>query len=288
MNIDLSICIITYNRPQLLRACLAAVSDCLNRSNSFSYEIVVSDDSQQQSAYPIVSRFNFARWVQGPSRGVASNRNNVSKAAIGNWILFIDDDELPDPDWVYHMYSMISVDKWDVIEGRVQPISYPDNILWYAPVIKSGGAFCTANLAIRRSFFLSIGGFNENYNVSHEDVELGQRILSTGASTLYYNKAVVFHPARCSSFVKVFNRFIDLQCQSYRCQLEPPYTFSFPSLSFLFTFCLKYWFRVSKIEFNGRHDGQWLRPVQASLLLLITIPIASYRLLLMHLSQAEF
>lgn len=288
MNIELSICIITYNRPQFLRECLTAVSVCLNRSNGFSYEIVVSDDSAQQSAYPIVSDFSFARWVQGPSRGVAANRNNVSKAAIGNWILFIDDDELPDPDWLYHMYSMISSDKWDVIEGRVQPISYPDNILWYAPVIKSGGAFCTANLAIRRSFLLLIGGFNDTYNVSHEDVELGKRILLADASTLYYDRAVVFHPARRTPLVKVFNRFIDLQCQSYRCQVEPPYTFSFPSLFLLFTFCSKYWFRVSKIEYYGRHDGHWLRPVLASLLLLITIPIASCRLLLIHISQKGF
>ena len=287
VHIDLSICIITFNRPRLLKTCLAALAVCLKGAKCFSYEVVVSDDSVQKSAYSIVSQVDYARWIQGPSCGVASNRNNVAKSALGDWILFIDDDEVPDPDWLNHMYSMIAIDKWDVIEGRVVPTSYPDSILWYAPVINSSGAYCTANLAIRRSLLVSLGGFNENYNVSHEDVELGKRILLSGARSLYLDKAIVFHPARRSTLFKVFTRFINLQCQSYRCFARPPYTLSLSQLANLLSFCSKYWFRATRIEFSRRHDGHCFRPALVSLILFITIPLSSLKLLLMHISRSD-
>ena len=280
----LSICIITYRRPCLLEQCLNSLRLALELLDEVPYEVIVSDDCPSQSALDVVNNSCLASWVAGPGRGVAANRNNVVSVAKGEWIIFIDDDEIADREWISRIYEAILTDSWDVIEGRVQPVDFPDSILWYAPCIFSGGNYCTANLAIKKTFFLSLGGFNEDFAVSHEDVEFGRRIREASTRSLYLDLAIVFHPARFMPFQTVFSRMISLQCQSYLYQAEPPLDLSFTKLAYLVSFLLKYWFRVLRFELYARTKGQWRRQLQAAILLLITTPIAGVKILSMHFS----
>lgn len=278
----ISVCIISYKRPSSLKICLDSVVASLQHLEPKSYEVIVSDDCPNKSALEVVRSFRFIRWIQGPCRGVAANRNNVVKAATGTWILFIDDDEIADEYWSLYYKQAILSEKWDVIEGRVQPTNYPDSILWYAPTISKGGAFCTANLAIKRVSFHSIGGFNESFNVSHEDVDFGIRIRQAGFRSIYLDQALVFHPARRYTFKQVWNRIVDLQCQSYLTNIPPPHNASLLQLYVLITFCFKYWFRITRFELLARQRHQWRRQAQVSVLLLITTPVSLMRLLKLH------
>jgi glycosyltransferase involved in cell wall biosynthesis len=63
-----------------------------------SYEIIISDDSTDEETVQMIADLgnNRLKWVKGPCRGPASNRNNGVRYARGEWILFIDDDCLPD------------------------------------------------------------------------------------------------------------------------------------------------------------------------------------------------
>lgn len=278
-SIKYSICIVTLDRPSQLNKCLNSLAVALNQLESDSFEVIVSDDSICASSFDVVSAYKFSRWIKGPSRGVAANRNNVAKNANGKWIIFIDDDELAHEDWLLHYKIAIAEEKWDVIEGRVQPIDFPDNILWYAPTISTGGAYCTANLAIKRESFCQLGGFDERYSVSHEDVELGNRIRSFGLKSLYLNDAIVFHPARRYTFAHVWNRLISLQCQSYMYQQQSFHDSIAAKPVNLLSYCAKYWFRVTRFELAARYKNHWLRPLQASFLLMFSSSLAFLKLL---------
>ena len=282
-NLLLSICIISYKRPAYLRLCLDSIAVSLRHLEFKTYEVLVSDDCPNQSALQVVNDFDFTKWIQGPCRGVAANRNNVVNAATGEWILFIDDDEIADKDWLLFYKNAILSGKYDVLEGRVQPTNFPDSILWYAPTISKGGAFCAANLAINREIFHELGGFDETFSVSHEDVDFGRRIRNAGCRSIYLNQSVVYHAARRYSFREVWIRFLDLQCQSYFTSFSPPYNIKFYSIFQLFSFCIKYWYRIFRFEMSARYVHHWRRQLQVMLLLFLSTPLAFLRLLKVHI-----
>jgi GT2 family glycosyltransferase len=267
-----SICIITFRRADLLRRCLECLSTQVKLFEPHQYEVLVSDDCPSQSSYEVVKQTGFATWIQGPNRGVAANRNNVANAAHSNWIIYIDDDEIPNGGWLTTIYNTISSDKYDVIEGKVEPINYPDSILWYAPVINFAGVYCTANLAIRRDKLINLGGFNEDLLVSHEDIEMGSRIRKAGLRTVYLEKAIVYHPARKMKLTDVWRRMIDLQHQSYVIKFLDKDKSLAEKIISLCSFTLKYWYRVTRLEFAARHKGHMKRAFQIGIMLILTIP----------------
>nr|WP_276617049.1 glycosyltransferase [Roseimicrobium sp. ORNL1] len=211
----LSVCIVTRGRPALLRECLEIVINGQSLSREH-YDVIVSDDDPEHSAKKVVEEFAGVTWVSGPARGVAANRNKVVGQSRGEWIVFVDDDELPEPNWLAEVHKAALSGQWDVIEGVVQPTDYPDSIFWYAPTVESPGLFCTANLAIRRDTFVALGGFDEQFAISHEDMDLGRRIRNAGVPTTFLPKAVVKHPARRQKLKTIFTRTVQQQYQTYR------------------------------------------------------------------------
>jgi GT2 family glycosyltransferase len=279
-SIFLSVCIITFRRPFLLAKCLRLIAPGIQTLNHQHYEVVVSDDSPEGSSRDVVEHTGFARWVQGPFQGVAANRNNVAKSARGHWIVFVDDDELPEPDWLEKIYQGAISEQWDVIEGRVEAVDYPDNFFWYAPSILSGGRFGTCNLAIRRELLFALGGFNEQLRVSHEDVELGGRIQAARLRTVFIADALVKHPARRMSLHQVWHRAIQQQCQTFLLH-GSQVTSKRHHLSFvisLLKWSAIYLVRVSRFEFTFRVKRHWRRPLQMTLLIAFACPVASLQI----------
>ena len=275
-----SICIVTFRRPKLLKRCLDSLYGQLELLDPCQYQVIVSDDCPARSSYDVVLDSGFATWVQGPNRGVAANRNNAANAANGNWILYLDDDEIVGETWLSIVYNTILSGKYDVIEGRVEPTEFPDSILWYAPVISSGGAYCSANLGICRDQLLRLGGFNENLSVSHEDIEMGSRIKKARLRSIYLDGAVVYHPARKLALPQVLRRMISLQFTSFTIKNPDFAGFSIRHIISLCGFTLKYWYRVSRLELAARQPKHWRRPIQVILLLPLTIPFGFHKTLM--------
>lgn len=281
-----SVCLITFRRSELLKRCLEHLIGGRQTLAEKHYEIVVSDDDPEGSAKPIVDSFPGVRWVQGPGRGVAANRNCVAKAARGKWIVYVDDDELPEPDWLLHLHEVAATGDWDVVEGKVEPVNYPDSVFWYAPTVPWGGIYCTANLAIRREALLKLGGFDERLRTSHEDMELGGRIREAGMRTHFAASAVVKHPARRLTLREVWRRMIQQQCQTYALAHRngSPGGSELMSLPVVFSWSLRYWVRCLRIQWaiEGKKVGR--RLVEENFLRALNCPFAiihivkSYRL----------
>src|ERR671913_256152 len=75
-----SVVIPTYNRPADLYKCLDCLREYFEPSRSdqqpFEAEVIVSDDARQKDLQRYLSmHYPWARYVEGPSRGPAANRN---------------------------------------------------------------------------------------------------------------------------------------------------------------------------------------------------------------------
>jgi glycosyltransferase involved in cell wall biosynthesis len=276
-----SICIITFRRTALLQQCLACIAPGQQTLDSSLYEIIVSDDCPEGSSRDVVAQTGFAHWVQGPSSGVAANRNNVAKCARGHWIVFVDDDEWPEPDWLENFYLVAKSSHCDVLEGRVEPIDYPDSLLWYAPSVSSGGIFCTANLAIRQKVLFALGGFDESLRVSHEDMELGYRIHKAGLRSQFIENALVKHPARRISFSQAWRTMIQQQCQAFALQHRDGYFGGreSPDPVYISFWSLRFFIRCLRLEWACKLPAHWRRPIQSILLRIFVLPIASIKIL---------
>jgi hypothetical protein len=210
--------------------------------------------------------------------GIAANRNHVAEAAIGDWIVFVDDDELPQSDWLSAMYREASTDDWDVIQGCVEPQYYPDSIYWYAPVVNSAGIICTANLAIRKSSLFAIGGFDNCLTTSHEDVELGCRIRSAGLRACFNRHARVVHPPRRMTFAQVIDRAIQQQSQSYLLHFRPP-KIGWKCAHLILPWNLKYIYRTFIMQVRATGYSRWRLLFMHTLIRVFCCPVVCLRLI---------
>ena len=106
----ITICICTYKRQKMLRSLLGALQG-LKGSESFTHSIVVVDNDAEQSAKHVVQGFNFdpvrVTYLCEPKQNIALARNMAVKNAQGDYLAFIDDDELPVSDWLLQLHKAI-------------------------------------------------------------------------------------------------------------------------------------------------------------------------------------
>jgi GT2 family glycosyltransferase len=194
----LSIIIPTCYRNHLLSKCLDALLPEAQKPMGFDYEVIVTDDSQENCAQSLLANhYTWATWAKGPAQGPAANRNSGAKKAAGKWLVFLDDDCIPDAGLLLSYNSFMVKDvSPDVIEGAI----YSDEhikLLFIAPVNLTGGNLWSCNFAIKKSVFDQIGGFDENFKFPHlEDMDLHRRLAAGGYHIKFNDKAKVYHPAR--------------------------------------------------------------------------------------------
>src|SRR5690349_1202210 len=99
---DITVCICTHNRPGYLCDCI----DGLRRQTvgCAGFHVLVVDSASTHDLAkqlpPIVADLPNARLIRVERAGVSFARNAGAWAASGTYIAYIDDDAVPDPDWV--------------------------------------------------------------------------------------------------------------------------------------------------------------------------------------------
>ena len=193
-----SVVIPTCNRNETLARCLEALEEGRQCLPAAEYEVIVTDDSSHGSAMAMIrDRFPWATWIQGPRRGPAANRNNGAERARAAWLVFTDDDCVPDSGWLRCYLTAIASEQASVYEGRTYTEPNTKGPFWGAPTNESGGLLWSCNMAIRRDVFRSIGGFDALFPYPHmEDVDFRERIKAAGHPFVFVREAGVFHPLR--------------------------------------------------------------------------------------------
>jgi len=193
----LSVIIPTYKRNDLLTQCLEKLSPEIQTLDSNLFEVIITDDSPNFDAKNLIEeKFTWTKWVEGPHRGPASNRNNGAKKAKGDWFVFIDDDCLPDKNVLLEYYNEIIKNEYKAIEGYINADRPRERFDEEAPLNLNGGCFWSCNIAIEKSLFISINGFDEGFPYpAMEDVDFAQR-LAKKTKTCFLASAKVIHPWR--------------------------------------------------------------------------------------------
>lgn len=193
----ISVIIPTCHRNDLLALCLERLAPGAQTLPEEQYEVIVTDDGSRSTAETLVQeRFPWARWLAGPRKGPAANRNHGASRAQGEWLAFTDDDCLPAPGWLAGFADGIR-DGQDVYEGKTTCAAGLPSPLYEAPTNLTGGNLWSCNVLVRRAAFHHVGGFDENFpNPAMEDVDFRDRLVAAGHPFVFTPDAEVDHPPR--------------------------------------------------------------------------------------------
>jgi GT2 family glycosyltransferase len=194
----MSVIIPTCQRNDQLFRCLKALMPGAQTCDQNLYEVIVTDDGRDVTAqHMITTEFPWVKWVKGPSKGPAANRNNGAKHARGSWLVFTDDDCLPECHWLETYLRHITTGvKSKVLEGLTNADRPRQRFDEVAPINLTGGNLWSCNFAVEKKLFDDVGGFDENFPYPDmEDTDLYVRLQKfTGIAFL--PDAIVIHPWR--------------------------------------------------------------------------------------------
>jgi GT2 family glycosyltransferase len=216
----ISVVIPTCERPELVTRCLANLYG--------ADEVIVSDDSRTDRTHKLIrEQFPSVKWVRGPQRGPAANRNFGASQASGDLIAFIDDDCIPSDLWVEHLKRALVETK--LIEGKTICPDKTNHPLEEIVENLSGGLLWSCNFGIHRDLFYQLGGFDEDFlDAGGEDLEFAWRVRRSSVRVLFAPEAVVYHPARRLTLRRWFYRvFQDRWHLLYRLKTIEPRSATF-------------------------------------------------------------
>ncbi len=194
----LSVIIPTYKRPEMLALCLQNLERDKQTLAQEHYEVIVSDDAGMESKEVLEKRFPWVKWLSGPGKGPASNRNYGASNAKGDWLIFLDDDCLPAEEWLKSYFQAIgNFPEIKVLEGKVLAERPRQRFNEESPINSHGGFLWSCNFAITKECFFELGGFDEKFPFpAMEDVDFRLRVKESNTKFLFVPEALVVHPWR--------------------------------------------------------------------------------------------
>lgn len=224
-----SIVIPTYQRPKQLTACLHAVTQIDYPLDQF--EVIVVDDNGGDDPSPakIVAQFEGAvdlKLVSGTHAGAGLARNLGVSFSKGKFLFFTDDDCTPHKD-ILKLLEMRFQQTPDVMIGGKVINGLEKNLYAHASQLlidylylyfnrdSNNATFLTSNnMAVARSGFLTIEGFDKRYYLSAgEDRDLCQRWVEANNKIVYAPEVIIYH-WHDLSFTKLFRQHFNYGCGS--------------------------------------------------------------------------
>jgi len=215
---QISVCICTLKRPELLRRTLSSLHD-QQTGGVFTYSVVVADNDAAESARQAVAEFSAAArlpvtYCVEPQQNIALARNKAVESASGDWIAFIDDDEFPAPDWLLNLFKTCAAYQADGALGPVKPYFDTEPPKW----VKKGGFFDrpnhatgyrvtweqsrTGNVLFRKDILKGLEiPFRSEFATAGEDMDFFRRAMNQGCSFVWCNEAVAYEvvpSSRCT------------------------------------------------------------------------------------------
>jgi HAD superfamily hydrolase (TIGR01662 family) len=139
------------------------------------------------------------RVLRGRGAGPAAARNAGWRGARAEWVAFLDDDVVPDPDWSARLCEDLDGLGPEVAgsQGRLRvPLPKDRRPTDWERNVKGleGSRWITANIAYRRPVLEEVGGFDERFPRAYrEDADLGLRVTAAGYRIVRGRRSVA-HP----------------------------------------------------------------------------------------------
>jgi GT2 family glycosyltransferase len=188
-----ALCIICHERPAALTEAIASVT-----AESFD-EIVVLDNASSPPIRPVAGTRHLRSEV---NLGVTAARNQLAAEANGDVLVFLDDDavfvsSVADVvrDW-FDNERQLGASAFQIRrrDGHIEPSEWP----FRGPpgevgVARASAYFVGGACAVRRSAMSDVGGYDERFFYSTEEIDLSFRLLGDGWTIAYQPEIVVEH-----------------------------------------------------------------------------------------------
>lgn len=202
------VCVLTYKRPAMLAMALhSLVAQQQLQTLSVELHILVVDNDAEQSGRATFDEFVQAydvpaRYVSEPANGLSFARNRaLEESAEMDLLAFLDDDEVADAEWLFHMITAMDRYGADVVAGPVRPLLGKESPRWiehgrfFASAPRHSGTplahVATDNVMMRPSVFRNFR-FDKSFNASGgEDTHFFLRVHGAGLRMVWADDACI-------------------------------------------------------------------------------------------------
>ncbi len=212
MNLNISIIIPVYNRPDEIDELLQSLSE---QTYTESFEVVIVEDGSQQKSNKIVEKYRNKlqiKYLSKPNTGAGLSRNFGMKNASGNYFIILDSDVLVPPTYLKIVSGHLSSNYTDAFGGPdaahksftnlQKAINYSMTSLLTTGGLrgnkKSNAKFQprSFNMGLSKKAFIQTGGFLDRK--IGEDIDLTFRLWDNNFNTQLISDAFVYHKRRTS------------------------------------------------------------------------------------------
>jgi glycosyltransferase involved in cell wall biosynthesis len=213
MNPTITIGIASYNQSQYLED---AIESAYNQSMS-PHEILICNDGSTDNSYEVAKRYEFQElpMIESPVRvlhqvnkGLPSARNTIIMNATGDYILFLDADDILCENAVARITQEIRTSNADVVAPSFKEFGLSDR-----EVILQG--FTMDDLknanrlgyfaAIRRTALQEVGGYSPRMKWGWEDYHLWFDLFTRGKTVAIIQEVLVKYRVKERSMIHEAN-----------------------------------------------------------------------------------
>lgn len=156
------------------------------------------------------------RVVREESLGLSNARNRAIREARGDYIIFIDDDETPDPDWLCAYERLIQAQRPEAFGGTIRVLFEDERPAWLQdellaflgevnrldgiePLTDRGMYFHGGNFGFHKSVIDCVGNFDPmlgrtgTINIGGEEIHFFHRLLAAKLRVWWTSEAVIYH-----------------------------------------------------------------------------------------------
>ena len=200
----ISVVVCTYNGSRTIRGCLEGLA----RLDYPDFEVIVVDDGSTDGTSEIVRDYDVLM-IRTVNCGLSSARNTGMHAATGDIVAYIDDDAAPDAHWLQYLAATFAKTSHAGIGGpNIAPpadgpiadcvANAPGGPVHVLLSDREAEHIPGCNMAFRKPCLEAIGGFDPQFRVAGDDVDICWRLQQCGWTLGFHPAAVVWHHRRNS------------------------------------------------------------------------------------------
>ena len=234
MSIAYTVALCTHNHADRMTRTLTDLA--MIRTPQAPWEFLIIDNGCRDGTTELLAQHPWptgwqVRVVREEKLGLSNARNRAIVEAQGEYVIFMDDDETVDPDWLCAFERLIVDTRPDAFGGRirvmfedVRPPWLSDELLGFVGEINRADeiaaltgpstSFYGGNFGIRKSVCDSVGGFDAMLgrkgtdNTGGEEVDFYRRLLAAGFKVWWTPEAIIYHRIQAAKLNRRY--FLDL------------------------------------------------------------------------------
>jgi glycosyltransferase involved in cell wall biosynthesis len=205
-EIKISVIIPVYNVQDYIQKTL----DSVQKQTKKIFEIIIIDDGSADKTLEIVAKYPVTLYQQ-KNQGPAAARNFGVSQAKGNWIAFLDGDDIWEPNKIESVLSEIqnnpdvelistNLVRGNEVEGWI-PIDFYSKYDFQHPFLSQifrRNFIATSTVVVKKICFDKVSGFNPTLRIA-EDLDLWIRLAVSGVKFRIINKNLTRYRARKDS-----------------------------------------------------------------------------------------